>query len=194
MATKKRTKSIAPTHTTHIVRNQSERFSPVLAIAVHSTESNDIPHSRDDIVSVRNWFDNPASDASSHLGVDGDGNSEVWVRSNKKAWTILNANPWTLNIEFVARATQAGSSWEEEQIKEGARWAAYWGLKYEINAQRGNVKNVHGQCVCGKKGVITHKDVTDAGFGTHTDPGANFPMSDFIDAMRYYKQKGWTLK
>jgi N-acetyl-anhydromuramyl-L-alanine amidase AmpD len=41
--------------------------------------------------------------------------------------------------------------------------------------------------------VIRHSDVTAAGFGTHTDPGPNFPMDDFLDAMRYYSTKGWTL-
>lgn len=188
-----RTKTEPPTHTTHIVNNQSSRNgSPILAIAVHSTESAELPGIKD-LTSLDSWFDNPVSDASAHTGIDGPGHSRVWVHSDQKAWTILNANPFTCNIEFIAKAAQSKSAWEEEQIKEGARWAAYWGLKYGIPAQRGVVRNVNGQCVCTKKGIITHLDVTRAGFGTHTDPGPNFPMSRFIELTQYYKRNGWVL-
>lgn len=186
-----RTKTIAPKHTTHIVRNQSERFSPILAVCVHSTESTDIPHSTSDLLVIRNEFNNPSSDASAHIGIDGQANTELWVHSEKKSWSCLNANPFTCNIEFIARAAQSISEWEDAQIKQGARWAAYWGIKYGIPAQRGVVRAINGQCVCTKKGVITHLQVTQAGFGTHTDPGPNFPMTEFLNYMRWYKQHGW---
>lgn len=181
-----------PLHETHIVRNQSERRSPVLAVAVHTTEGNNVPGTGD-LAGVRSWFDNPASDASAHLGIDNEGHSEVWVHSNKKAWTILDANPWTLNIEFVGRASQPRSAWTDAELKKGAQWAAYWGIKYGIPAQSGNVRNVNGLCVCTRKGIITHLDVTKAGFGSHVDPGPGFPMSRFIQLTQYYKRNGWVL-
>jgi N-acetyl-anhydromuramyl-L-alanine amidase AmpD len=188
-----RTKTEPPAHTTHIVRNQSERRGPVLAVAVHSTESQDLPGTTDDLRAIRNWFDNPASQASSHIGIDGAGNTEVWVRSYRKAWTIGAANSWTCNIEFIGRAAQPASAWEESQIKQGARWAAYWAIKYDIPVQKANCQNINGLCVCTKKGVIRHSDVTAAGFGTHTDPGPAFPMDDFLRYMRYYKTNGWVV-
>lgn len=188
-----RTRTRAPRHATHIVGNQSERRSPVLAIIVHSTESADLPGTTDDLRSVRNWFDNPKSQASSHIGIDGQGNTELWVHSNRKAWTAGAANGWSLNIEFVARAAQAGKDWEEAQIKQGARWAAYWAIKYRLPVQLGNVRNVNGLCVCTRKGVLRHSDITAAGFGSHSDPGKAFPMDDFLRAMRFYVKKGWTL-
>jgi N-acetyl-anhydromuramyl-L-alanine amidase AmpD len=188
-----RTKTEPPKHTTHIVRNQSSRNgSPVLNVAVHSTESLDIPHSIKDLTSLDPWFDSPSSQASAHVGIDGDGNSRVWVHSDKKAWAILNANPFTCNIEFVARAAQSKGQWEDAQIRMGARWAAYWCVKYGLPAQRGAVKNINGQCVSTKKGIITHMDVTRAGFGTHTDPGLTFPMLRFIELTQWYKKNGWT--
>lgn len=186
-----RTRTDAPRHTTNIVRNRSQRRVPILAVIVHSTESNDLKGSRDDLRGIRAWFDNPASQASSHIGIDGDANTEVWVPSNEKAWTAGAANGWSLNIEFIGRAAQPASAWEEAQIKEGAKWAAYWGVKYDIPAQKGNVKNVNGLCVCTRKGILRHSDITAAGFGSHTDPGRAFPMDDFIRAMRYYKRAGW---
>ncbi len=189
-----RTKSEPPSHTTHIVRNQSSRNGRnVSAVAVHSTESADQPGTTADLVAIRNWFDNPASQASSHIGIDGAGNTEVWVHSDRKAWTILDLNSVTCNIEFIARAAQSASEWEEEQIKQGARWAAYWCLKYDIPAQRGIVRNLAGNAVITKKGIITHKQLTDAGFGSHTDPGPNFPMSRFLELVRYYKTNGWVV-
>jgi N-acetyl-anhydromuramyl-L-alanine amidase AmpD len=183
-----------PVHTTHIVRNQSERRGPVLAVCVHDTESLDIPHSSLDIRSIRNWFDNPASDASSNIGVDGDGRSEQWVKSDRKAWACGAGNSFTENIEFIGRAAQKRVDWEEEQIKMGAAWAAYWCIKYNFAAQKGVVRNIKGQCVCTKPGIIRHSDITAAGFGTHTDPGKTFPMTEFLDATRWYKKNGWYVK
>lgn len=188
-----RTRTRPPAHKTFLVCNQSERRGPVLAIAVHSTESQDLPGTTDDLRAIRNWFDNPVSQASSHIGIDGQGNTELWVHSNKKAWTIGAANSFTCNIEFVARAAQGSSSWEKAQVKAGARWAAYWCLKYGLPVQIGNVRNVNGQCVCSKRGIIRHSDVTAAGFGSHTDPGKAFPMDDFLRYTRYYVQKGWVV-
>lgn len=186
-----RTRRLPPKHETYIVRNQSERRGPVLAVAVHSTESQDLPGTTDDLRAIRRWFDNPVSQASSHIGIDGQGNTEVWVHSNMKAWTIGAANSWTVNIEFIGRAAQPAKDWEEAQIKQGARWAAYWIIKYGLRVQIGTVRALNGQCVCTKKGIIRHSDVTAAGFGTHTDPGPKFPMDDYLRDTRWYVKNGW---
>jgi N-acetyl-anhydromuramyl-L-alanine amidase AmpD len=188
----KRTKTHAPKCERHYVRNQSERRGPILGVAVHSTESADIPGSKDDLLAIRRWFDNPASQASSHIGIDGSGNTEVWVPAEHKAWTIGAANSFTLNIEFVARAAQPASAWEDAQIKQGARWLAYWSLRFGFPIQKGHVRNVNGLCVMSKKGCIRHSDVTAAGFGTHSDPGPHFPMADLLKAAQWYKRHGWT--
>jgi len=117
-----RTKTEPPKHTTHLVRNQSSRLGRnITAVAVHSTESQDLPGTTDDLRAIRNWFNNPDSQASSHVGIDGQGNTEVWVHSDRKAWTILDLNSVTCNIEFIGRAAQPASAWEEAQIKQGAR-------------------------------------------------------------------------
>ena len=187
----KRTKTETPAHTTHIVCNQSERRGPILAICVHSTESQDLPGTTDDLRAIRNWFDNPASQASSHIGIDGQGNTEQWVYAPKKAWTCGAANSFTLNIEFIGRAAQPRKDWEEAQLKQGARWAAYWGHRFGIPMVKGAVIDVHGACVCVHKGIIRHSDVTAAGFGSHTDPGPNFPMERFIDLGQWYFKHGW---
>lgn len=189
-----RAKTTPPKHEKHYVKNSSSRRgAPIQAIALHSTESQDRHETKNDLRAIRAWFDNPASQASSHIGIDGSGNTELWVPSTEKAWTILQLNSVTLNIEFIGRAAQAAKDWEEVQIKEGAKWAAYWGIRFGIPMQRGHVKGVNGFPVITKKGIIRHKDLTDAGFGSHTDPGPNFPMQDFIRYAQYYRKNGWVV-
>lgn len=190
-----RQKKLPPKHDVHIVRNRSSRRgAPIQGIAVHSTESADIPNSKNDLAGIRSWFDNPSSQASSHLGIDGDGNIEQWVPDAEKAWTILQLNDRTLNIEFVGRAAQTAKDWEEAQIRAGARYAAYWSITHGIPLQKGNLKNNHGWPIFTRKGVIRHKDLTDIGFGSHTDPGPKFPMDEFIRYAQWYKRNGWYLR
>lgn len=188
-----RTKTDPPRHSKHHVRNRSSRRgAPIQAIAVHSTESQDLKGTTDDLRGIRGWFNNAASDASSHLGIDGQGNTELWVPSSEKAWTILQLNPVTLNIEFVARAAQAASAWEDEQIKQGARWIAYWSIHNNLPIQKGAIRAINGFPVITKKGVIRHSDLTAAGFGSHTDPGPKFPMSELLENAQWYRRNGWT--
>lgn len=187
----RRVKDSPPSHKTRIVRNRSSRQGmPVQAVAVHSTESQDVP-GWDDLNGVGNWFDNPQSQASAHIGVDGEGHSVKWVSSTEKAWTILQLNPVTVNIEFVGRAAQSKKEWELAQLKTAAKWTAYWCLRYDIPAQVGRVRNVNGSPVITRRGIIRHSDLTDAGFGTHTDPGSAFPMESFIRYVQFYKKHGW---
>lgn len=180
-----------PGYRRELVRNQSSRNGRTpSAIAVHTTESLNVP-GWNDLGSIRNWFNNLASDASSHIGVDREGHVELWVPSNRKAWTILVLNSVTLNIEFIGRAAQGRSEWSEKQLKEGAKWCAYWGKKYGIPMQRGNVRQLAGNTVISKKGIIKHSDLTAAGVGSHTDPGKNFPTARFLELCRYYRQHGY---
>jgi len=183
-----------PTHATRLVVNRSSRRgAPIQAIAVHSTESSDIKASWDDLKSVGNWFNTSAAQASSHIGIDGDGHSSRWVPDDEKAWTILQLNDRTLNIEFVGRAAQPRDDWEAAQIKTGARWAAYWAIKFGLPIQLGAVKNINGAPVISRKGIIRHSDLTAAGFGSHTDPGPNFPMREFLENAQWYRRNGWYL-
>lgn len=187
-----RTKDQPPKgYSRHLVQNKSARRGPILGVAVHSTESADLKGTTDDLRGIRNWFNNPASDASSHIGIDGQANTELWVPSNEKAWTIGPANSFTLNIEFIGRAAQPAKAWEEAQIKMGAKWAAYWAIRFGFPIQRGAVKNINGLCVMTKKGIIRHSDVTAAGFGSHSYPGPKFPMADFLRYAQYYRKNGW---
>jgi hypothetical protein len=196
-----RTKTEAPNHKEFQVKNWSSRNgTKIHAIMAHTTESADIPDSQQDLDGIQSWFNNPVSEASSWIGVDGEAHSRLWVPGAKKAWTMghFDVNSWTLNIEFVGRAAQPESAWETVQLKHGAKWAAYAILNYKIctidpeNVRRSQlVKGVSGPFFK-VDGLGRHKDLTDIGIGTHTDPGNNFPMQDWIDMVQYYCKNGWT--
>lgn len=177
-----------------LVRNYTRgRTQPIQALAVHTTESHDYPGSTKDISSIWNWFDNPVSEASSHDILDGDGRDWRVVLQKDKAWTIGAANSFTLNYELVGFAAYDLRAWNKNMrmLKKLAQRIAYDATKYGIPIQRGKVANVGGACVCTKQGVITHNDVTKAGFGTHTDPGPAFPMAAVLRMAKWYKRHGW---
>lgn len=189
-----------PDYKRALVGNWSSRNgSDVHGIMVHTTESQDRMGTDDDLDGVRAWFNNPASQASSWIGVDGDANSQLWVPGAKKAWTMghYTINAQTLNIELVGRAAQPEKAFEERQLKHAAKWAAYAILNYDFvtidpkNVQRARM--VRGPQFV-RPGIGRHKDLTDVGVGSHTDPGPNFPMSDFIRYVQYYCDRGWTLE
>lgn len=180
----------------HVQNWSSRNGAKVKGIMCHTTESSDLPRTDDDLDGVQNWFNNPASEASSWIGVDGDANSRLWVPGARKAWTMghRQVNAETLNIEFVGRASQPLASWEEKQVKHGAKWAAYAILNYKFvlidpdHVRRCRMNGIEFAV----NGIGRHKDLTDQGIGSHTDPGTNFPMHDFIGYTIYYIEHGWT--
>lgn len=181
-----RTKTKAPTDRKRLVRNQSSRLgAPIQAIALHSTEGGTLD-------SVHDMFNVAQNESSSHAGVSQAGVSERWVHDDRKAWTILQLNPVTLNLEMLGFAAQAKSAWKEVQLDEVARWIAFWSLKWDIPIRRGKVRSIAGFPVITKRGVITHAQLTRAGFGTHGDPGANFPINVVLRKARWYAKHGWT--
>jgi hypothetical protein len=109
-----------------------------------------------------------------------------------KAWTIGAANSWTLNIEFIGRAAQPDSRVGGKRRSRPAPGGSRTGHSSTTSRSSTACRSVHGQCVCTTPGVLRHSDVTAAGFGTHTDPGPQFPMDDFLDKGRWYEKHGWT--
>lgn len=167
-----------PEGRTAYVRNYSQRMvgqKPV-RIVVHTTESHNRP-GRGDIDSIREWFDNPASQASSHVVVDMEGHSTTCVPDTSKAWTQASYNSTSLSIEFVGVA--AGNEWTLAGLKKGAKFAAFWCRKYGIPV-KWSVSN----------GICGHKDLGEAG-GGHVDPGPKFPKLRFLALVTYYKRFGW---
>lgn len=151
---------------------------PVL-IVLHSTEGQNVPGSASDLAGLADFFNRLAVQASSHVGVDGDGNSSRMVPDDMKAWTCAGFNPVSLNIEQIGFAAQ--KEWLPAELRETARWIAYWSRKHGIPVQRGAVR---GAGVT-RPGVIYHSDLGSYG-GGHSDPGPAYPFEKVLEYARGY--------
>jgi hypothetical protein len=161
------------------VCNQSARGGADLRlIVVHSTESLNVPDSARDLRGIANWFDDPSSQASSHVVTDADGQSARLVPDDRKAWTQAFYNPWCLSIEQIGRA--AAGHWADAEVEESARWIAMWNERHGIPIRKGAVTR-DGRIT--RSGVIRHSELGSLG-GGHADPGADFPLAECLRIAR----------
>jgi len=172
------------------VRNKSSRNGqkPVL-IVLHDTESHDYP-GLVDLRAIGAWFDNPKSQASSHVCVDGTGISAQYVPDGAKAWHCKSFNSISLGIEQIGYATFTQAMWnrnDRAQLKKVAKYIAYWSKEYGIPIRQGEVSRSGAVT---RSGVVTHAQLGLLG-GGHHDPGPNYPFSAVLLAARYYLRRGW---
>lgn len=167
------------THYTHSC--SSRHGSQIQLIVVHTTQGLNIKGIQD-LQTLGNWWDvsygTPRA-SSSTVGVDNEGFSARYVRDAEKAWTQAYYNPWSLSIENVGFAEQ--SVWTDEQVKENARWIAYWCHHHDLRCYKGVVTK---DGVIKKSGVVRHKDLGNLG-GGHNDPGT-FPLAECLEMARAY--------
>lgn len=170
-----------------IVQNQGSRLGdqrPRL-IVIHSTEG----HNRKGIGDLQNlgmYFNRPDVQASSHVAVDSEGNSAVYVLDERKAWTCAGFNSASLNIEMIGFSAQ--TEWPKPQVRKVAKYCAYWTKKYGIPVRMAKVNPNNGRIY--RSGIIAHKTLGEFG-GNHGDPGNHFPWRRLLWLTRYYRVKGY---
>lgn len=168
---------------TRYVRNQSSRSGvrPRL-IVIHTTESPNRPGLQD-IRGIISWFNNPRSQASSHVVNDGAGNDARLVRDSRKAWTQGAFNAVSLSIEQVGYARTSRTDWlrrYRRQLRNTALWVAYWSRRYGIPIRRGRTSG----CAVVRSGVVSHNQL---GCGNdHTDPGRGYPFNYMLRLARQF--------
>jgi hypothetical protein len=143
---------------------------------IHTTEGHNRP-GVSDLTGLAAWFDNPAASASSHLGIDGEGNTIRMVPDGLKAWTQAALNPPALSIEQIGFAATAEDDWYARyhaQLLDVARWIEHWSRVYRIPIRRARTL---GSSVV-RAGVATHEQLGSAG-GSHHDPGKGYPV-DYV--------------
>jgi N-acetyl-anhydromuramyl-L-alanine amidase AmpD len=152
------------------VPNQSARAvrTPTL-IVLHTTESSQAAGVAD-LRAIGAWFSNPRAQASSHVCVDGDGNSAQFVADARKAWAQASYNSIALSIEQIGRASQG--EFPDAQLHKTAQYIAYWSRKYGIPIRK---STSHGVC--------QHKDLGVAG-GGHVDCGPKYPFDKVLALAR----------
>jgi hypothetical protein len=169
----------------HYSPNQSERDPvPLNMIVLHDTEGANIPHSIADLVGLGSFFGESSVQASAHVATDSDGNSGRYVSDRKKAWHCMAYNSASLGIEQIGFVSQSRSTWLKNwrQLRETARWVAYWSHRYGIPIRRAAVSD--GTVT--RSGVIRHMDLGIIG-GGHVDPGVNYPFNRVLWMARAYK-------
>lgn len=168
----------------HRSPNQSERASvPLCLIILHDTESANIPGDAD-LSGLGDWFGNPSAEVSAHVATDADGDSGRYVADASKAWHCAGFNSYSLGIEQIGFASQTRSQWRHtwKQLRETARWIAYWSIKHGIPIRRAQI---NGSTVA-RSGVARHMDLGIVG-GGHSDPGAAYPFNRVLWLARAYK-------
>lgn len=132
-------------------------------MAPHFAANRDIPNSRAEVDGLTGYGSNPAARVSWHFNLDKDGNCDYNVPIRYKAWTISNANPYSINFEV-------SGSGEAPYLRRGGykQLARIWIYVHEaypgIPLRVGSVSN----CSSGAAGWITHWMTGDCG-GNHSD-------------------------
>lgn len=129
--------------------------------------------------SLGSFFQNPANQVSSHVGIDDTPNTVgEYVQRPYKAWTAANYNPVGIQAELCAFAKWDSAEWNRHpnMLATTAEWvkeeAAFFGLPL--------VRLTASQAQGSGRGVCGHVDL-GVGGGNHWDPGPSFPMDRVIE-------------
>jgi len=156
--------------------SSSRNGARIIWVCLHTAEGS---RRRSDLY---HFFDTVRS-GSSHGGADGTGLDDGWVPDDQAAWTLLNGNPRSLNLEMCGFARWSRAQWLSEgtvdgvvnprqMIRNAAEWVRRKCDKHGIPRQHIGSAGV----AAGRPGVIMHWDYTvGASDGDHTDIGGNFP-------------------
>lgn len=146
-------------------------------------------------------FFNGGVAASSHAGADGYQLSGPWVDDTRAAWTLLNGNARSFNLEMCgfaawSRATWLSTGWVWNPQHTAQCWnprGIIWNAAKWVVQKRDAAKRIYGidipigrklspsEVGNGAKGLFGHVDYTyGTGDGDHTDPGGNFPWDILI--------------
>jgi len=135
---------------------------------------------------LHNYF--KRAQVSYHYTVD-NGTLIGSVNTDRAAWSVLDANPYTINLCFAgSRAAMSREDWLGRfgnAIDLAAQVAVRDCIQYGIDL------NVHGRDYdkirARIEGVCDHSGITyGLSIGDHTDVGANFPWDVFADRVRYW--------
>jgi N-acetyl-anhydromuramyl-L-alanine amidase AmpD len=149
-------------------------------IVIHATVSHNQPGLAD-LKAIGEYFQRPATQASSHVCTDNAGHSARYVRDSDKAWHCAAYNRMSLGIEQILPAD--GSEVTRDLYRETARWVARWSKHYGIPIQKAQI--INGRVI--KAGVVRHSELGALG-GGHSDPGP-YDMNAMMNLARFYRRK-----
>jgi len=156
------------------------RSKPVRLIIVHDMEAPETDKTAENV--ARNFA---ATDrkASAHYNIDN--NSIVCsVKPDDTAWAAPGANADGIQLEHAGYAKQRVEDWMDpyslSELKLSAQLTAELCRKYNLPVEFVDSKGLKA----GRKGITTHKAVSDAYGGDHWDPGPGFPMDLYLSMVK----------
>lgn len=156
----------------------------VQLIVIHTTEGSAHAQSAEDGAA---YNQRRTDGTSAHYFHDSDSTVHC-VRTADQAHTARRqGNRRGIHHELCGRAGWSAATWQgdyqQAMLRRAAKQAARDAKKWDIPVRHLTVEQVAD----GAKGFCGHWDITrafPADNGTHTDPGAQFPWSQFLDLVR----------
>ena len=162
------------------------RVRPVLHIVIHTMEAAKQPDTAERVAA---YFQRPETKASAHYCIDN--NSIVQgVRLSDTAWACPGFNASGVQFEHAGYAAQSSAGWSDDyaraMLHRSARKAANVADDYSIPVRRLTTAQLRNGNTAG---FLGHGDATAAGIAgnTHTDPGAAFPWTGYLDLVTAYR-------
>jgi hypothetical protein len=128
--------------------------------------------------SLGNFFANPSSQVSSHVGIDDTlGTIGEYVRRENKAWTQSNYNSVAVSVELCAFVAWSPDEWmrHPNMLQNCAAWIAEEAAHFGIPI----VRLTDAQAQGNGRGVCDHRSLGPGG-GGHSDVGPNFPWEHVL--------------
>lgn len=160
------------------------RSAPVRVVVLHSMEASETLKTAEN---VARWFSTLTDrQSSAHYCCDADSIVQC-VRESDTAFAAPGCNHDGIQIELAGWAKQSREDWADEfstlMLDRVAVLVADLCKRYDIPPVFVDAPEL----VAGASGLTTHAEVSKAyKKSTHTDPGKNFPMVQFLDAVREY--------
>lgn len=148
---------------------------------IHSTESHDAAGLKD-LEGIVGFWRRQSLGYGAHLVIDSDGNTAICASPEQKTWHTYKRNTGSIGIELVGFARFSPHAWflRIKQLRELARWLAYYSDLYAIPLRFST-----------DRGVAGHRHHSKEFGGTHWDPGFSFPFGFVIRLAKKYKAHGW---
>lgn len=163
------------------------RRADICQIIIHTAGFSEVPNGArllaEQLADVDKW----TRDASWHYAVD---NAQIVqsVLDGNTAWHANEVNDWSIGIELVAReqyATEWHDAYSQAELDLAERLVAKLCRTYDIPVHQITTEELINEPKT--PGITGHSNVAEAAGRTdRSDPGYNFPWSEFIGKVEQY--------
>lgn len=153
-------------------------------LVIHDMEAPELDGTAE---AVAAYFQKPSTKASSHECIDNN-SVVVCVDDQDVAWAAPGANSDGIQFELAGYARQTKKQWgdpySDAMLHIAARRMAKKAIKHKIKVRHVSAAELKAGGAA-RNGITRHVDVTNAFHqSSHTDPGPNFPLTQFIGMVR----------